>query len=262
MLYLKLKLLILCNIYLLQYNKNIKIKMLKVKFLFILLILVLFSNVLYTNNSIAQYYDAEADTIIIFEAPNDLINTNNIMQIKSNSIGLEFLFSGSGFGIGTQFERVLSSRYKLNYGVAFSGKRNSDEIEYWSYEYNNYIIPNKINRLFVIPMNIGLQRYIEIESLENSIRPFFGISAIPMFVWKMPYKADFFNEIKDSKLLFRAGASAFLGAEFGAFNTVLVSFKVKYLYVPWGGNGIESIRNFPIKNLGGIYLSLTLGGFF
>ena len=233
------------------------------KKIYILLFSLVLTIAACTSNLYAQtYYDADADTVLVFESPRELVISDDIRQIKPNTFGIELMFSGSGFGLGIQFDRILSSNYKLNYGLSFSGKRNTDEIEYWSYDYNDYIVPNKINRIFIIPVNIGLQRYIKINGLENSFRPFASLSAIPMGVWVMRYRADFFNEIKDSKFHFKAGGGVAVGADFGDVNAALISFKIKYLYVPWGGDGIESIRDFPIKNLGGIFLSLTLGGLF
>jgi len=220
---------------------------------------------LFCSGASIQIYSQEIkteDSAFIFSSPRPLITTDEELQIKSNSVGFELLFSDSGLGIGCQFEHFFSINYRINYGIAFSGKRNTDEIEFWDYSTNNYVIPNKINRLFIIPVNIGLQRQIIFEDLAKSLRPFIGISAIPMLIWKMPYKADFFNEIKDSKFHFRAGIGAAVGADFGAFNTTLLSFKIKYNYVPWGKNGIESVKNIPINNMGGFFLSLTLGGFF
>ncbi len=208
-------------------------------------------------------YSREIDeNDIFFSSPHPLISTEDITQIKPNSVGIEILFSDSGLGLGCQFEHFFSLNYRLNYGIAFSGKRNTDEIEFWDYIKNDYSVPDKINRLFTIPINIGLQYQIIFEDLAKSFRPFVGLSAIPMLIWQMPYKADFFSEIKDSRIHFRAGLGAAIGADFGAFNTTLLSFKIKYNYVPWGANGIESVKDMPIKNMGGVFLSLTAGGFF
>ncbi len=226
---------------------------------------IFFSVSLFTflsNNLYAKSLLGKDTSNIVFTSPRPLIEKNDLSQIKLNSVGLELLLSGSGVGIGCQLERILSKNYNLNYGFFFSGKRNTDEIEYWNYEGRNFSIPNKVNRLFTLPFNCGIQRAIQFVDLAQSFRPFVGVAAMPMLIWQLPYKADFFNEVKDAKLHFRAGGSIYIGANFGDFNTALISFKIKYNFVPWGGDGIESIRDFPIKNMGGVFLSLTIGKFF
>ena len=229
-----------------------------------ILIMIVFCamNTIFSPISLKANEIPQDENKFIFKSPRPLIESEDFAQNKRNSGGLEILLSGSGIGVGGQFERIVSNNYKINYGLFVSGKRNTDEIEYWDYEARNFVIPNKVNRLFTVPINIGIQRSINLKDLSKSFRPFIGASAINMIIWQLPYKADFFNEIRDGKFHYRFGGAAYIGADFGAFNTALISFKMKYCFVPWGSNGIESIKNFPIKNMGGFFLSLTVGSFF
>ncbi len=200
------------------------------------------------------------DTIYTFISPRPLL-LGARAQAKRNTIGLEVLFSGSGLGIGCQMERVLNTDYKLNWGIFFSGKRASDEIEYYD-NYGNSIIYNKINRLYVLPLNIGIQRYINIKDLGKTFRPFVNAMLNPALIWQIPYRSSWFNDLKFSEWHFRFGGGIAVGADFGEINTSLISFKLKYLYIPYGSSGLESIKDLPIKNFGGFFLSLTAGSYY
>ena len=58
------------------------------------------------------------------------------------------------------------------------------------------------------------------------------------------------------------GGGIQLGTDIGAVNTSYLSVKMRYMYTPFGGNGLESVVDSPIYNFGRFYLSLAFGGFF
>ena len=53
-----------------------------------------------------------------------------------------------------------------------------------------------------------------------------------------------------------------LGADIGAISTSYLSVKMRYMYTPFGGVGLESVEGSPISNFGRFYLSLAFGGLF
>jgi len=78
----------------------------------------------------------------------------------------------------------------------------------------------------------------------------------------MPYADNWFRDVRYSKGYFRIGGGAQIGADFGALYTSLISVRMRYIYTPFGGEGLESVRDSPIQNFGGFYISLALGGLF
>ncbi|MPN31534.1 hypothetical protein SDC9_179008 [bioreactor metagenome] len=134
-------------------------------------------------------------------------------------------------------------------------------MEYRTLDSNGYYIlkvPNKIRRLYTLPLNIGMQRYISAGKLGNSFRPFVGAMAVPTLIWEMPYTQNWFNDVKYSRAHFRMGAGLQIGADFGAGNTTITTVKMQYIYTPFGGSGLESVIGSPIYNFGGFYISLGI----
>lgn len=68
--------------------------------------------------------------------------------------------------------------------------------------------------------------------------------------------------MKYSKAHYRMGGGVQVGADFGAMNTSYLSVRMRYLYTPFGGDGLESVQGSPIFNFGRFYISLVFGGFF
>jgi hypothetical protein len=203
------------------------------------------------------------DTTFIFTPARPLIASEKTQILYKNVAGIDLLFSNSGVGVGLFYDRIFNQDYKLITEIYFSGIKNTDELEYiWDPIQYTYIVPNKIRRLSVIPLSIGIQRYIGIGNLSKSFRPYISLVATPTLIWEMPYKSDWFRDVKYSKAHYRMGGGIQIGADFGAINTSFISFKMRYIYTPFGEDGLESIIDSPIHNFGRFYISLSLGGLF
>ena len=202
------------------------------------------------------------DTIFIFRSPRPLIEDENAISAKKNIGGFTLLLSGSGVGFGMVYERIFNNDFKFNSELFFSVARNTDELEYWDSFFYDLRVANKVNRLYIFPLSFGVQRYIDIGHMTKSFRPYFGVLVGPALIWRMPYESDWFSDVKYSKADYRFGGGVQFGADFGDINTSLISFKIRYTFIPYGGDGIESIKDMPIKDFGGLYLSLIVGGLF
>lgn len=203
------------------------------------------------------------DTNFIFTSPRPLISDGSTDFIQKNISGINILLSNFGVGFGLIYERIISKDYKFASELFFTPVKNTDELELIpDYNLYQYRVPNKIRRIYAIPLNVGMQRYIDIGSLGKSFRPFVGVLATPTFIWEMPYKSHWFGDAKYSKGHFRMGGGVQIGADFGAINTSFISVRMRYIYTPFGGEGLESVIDSPIKNFGGFYISLALGGLF
>ena len=208
------------------------------------------------------------DTTFFFTPARPLIENEESQMLYKNIAGLDLLFSNSGIGVGVFYDRILNKNYKFISEIYFSGVKNTDELAYsFDYYLYDYVIKNKVNRLYILPVSAGIQRYIDIGNLSKSFRPYISLVVTPTLIWEMPYVlndmvVDWFRAVKYSKAHYRMGAGVQIGADFGAINTTFMSFKMRYIYTPFGGDGLESIMGSPIYNFGRFYVSVSFGGLF
>lgn len=231
----------------------------KISYIPILIILICL-----ITNTIANAQSADTakvmDTNFFFVPKQPLIVSDSVLRHEKNMGGFELLLSNSGIGFGVIYERALSYNYKFISELFFSGIKNTDELEiWWDYSQYDYVVANKVRRIYVIPATIGIARHINIL---KTFRPYIALTTVPTYIWEMPYEGNWFDDVKDSKGHFRIGGGIQVGADFNGSGDSYIGVKIRYNYVPFGGDGLESVKDSPIKNFGGFYLSIALGGFF
>ena len=103
-----------------------------------------------------------------------------------NSIGFKILLNNYGFGLGSEYRRLLSttSEFLINFNIS-NLKDESEQTfrDFWGQQ----IIPNKYNRVLLIPVTAGLKQRLFPQSLSDNFRVFVTGSAgvTPAFVY--PY---------------------------------------------------------------------------
>lgn len=208
------------------------------------------------------------DSVIIFESPRPLLDQLKTESTIDYALGGDFLISDSGFGIGLFYQRFLSTSTVIFSSLYISGARNSDEFDEYSYSNNTWQVRNKINRLFKFPLMFGIQQFVFEKALDESLKPFFTVGLGPTFILENPYTFDrvpngeiigWFDAFKYSEWHTRMGGFLGIGAYFGRISQSLFGVNIKYYYVPYGNNGLESVAGLPIKNFGGLFISLTIG---
>ena len=103
--------------------------------------------------------EPKVDTVFVFTSPRPLINHHEISGEMTDAWGLDMLLSGNGFGLGVFYQKKFSENWFAFASLYISGARNTDEMEMWDYSNQQSYIPGKINRLFMLPLTIGVQRY-------------------------------------------------------------------------------------------------------
>ncbi|MBX3045338.1 MAG: hypothetical protein KIT33_12320 [Candidatus Kapabacteria bacterium] len=207
------------------------------------------------------------DSVFVFESPRPLISKGDKTNIKASSYGLDVILSDSGFGFGFFWQRqVLDGNMIIFSNLLLSGARNTDEFE--QFINGRWQVINKINRVYKFPMTFGLQQFIFKNALSESLQPFLSLGIGPTFILSNPYTYDrepngeiigWFKSFGYSEFSMRFGGSVGIGAYFGNINNSILGVNIKYHYIPYGGDGIESIIGLPMTNLGGVFLSLTIG---
>ncbi|MCC7437532.1 MAG: hypothetical protein IT211_03445 [Armatimonadetes bacterium] len=209
-----------------------------------------------TPPSIPQFpaRPAGADTLFIFTPVAPLIDTVRKSSEVDDLVGIDVLFSNSGFGAGGFYQRKVSSNLSLFVNLGVTGSRTKDELDEWNgYEYR---VPNKVNRLYTFPLMIGLRQRLFAERLSDEFRPFLNAGAGPSLVLALPYEHSFFSSFGYATARVTGGGFVGLGADFGE-SSPAVGVNLRYYIIPISP-GIESLKDEPIKDFGGLFLTLNI----
>jgi hypothetical protein len=198
------------------------------------------------------------DTTFIFKSPRPLISADNPKKELKNAWGFNLIFSGNGFGAGLFLEREMDKNLFVFSSLYMSGARNTDEFEVLD-QYGNYVVPGKINRLFMFPLTFGFEYYVFTETLSDNFKPYLDAGLGPTLIISTPYEREFFNAFGYTQSYVRFGSFIGLGANFSPRANSLMGVNIRYYFIPFGGHGLESIEGLPIHDFGGLFLSLNGG---
>lgn len=223
---------------------------------------ILFIALLYTSILTAQVESdriVKKDSMFVFKPSKPLQLYGEEQSSISAALGADISFSTSGFGLGFFYHKFLNDENLLTGSFYVSGLRNTDEFEYWDWNTGQWVVPYKINRLFLIPVTFGYTRILFANELGGGFKPFASIGVGPSFVFATPYIKGWFEAWKEVNILTRFGGYFGIGGYFRTIGSSIANVNIKYYYIPIGGNGIESIEGLPIYNAGGVVLSLSIG---
>lgn len=177
-----------------------------------------------------------------------------------NSLGLDIMFSEGGIGLGVFYRRQLNQKLTLFSDLSVSETKDEQEFEYIDpyYPYES-IVYGKKNRIFILPLNFGLQYRLLEEALSDNLRPYLNMGVGPAMVVTTPYDREFFNAFGKAHSNFTLGGYIGFGANFGLDNSNLVGLNVRYYIVKMFGDGVESLYGKYKKELGGIFLTINIG---
>lgn len=204
------------------------------------------------------------DTLIIFEPAEPLLNNVDGKRYAKDALGLDILFSGSGWGVGMFYHHKIVDNVTIFGNFAFTPRRNTDEFENVWYG-SIPVVADKVNRLFMIPMTVGINYRLFSETLQESFRPFVSAGITPTIILQTPYLQngiyyEFFNSFGYMSSYTRVGGMFSVGSLFGnPSDGNVMGVMIRYYTIPFGGDGIESMRGSPITNFGGVFLSLSVG---
>ncbi|NQW30684.1 MAG: hypothetical protein HQ472_09255 [Ignavibacteria bacterium] len=204
------------------------------------------------------------DSVMIFTPAVPLLTDYLAISNAKNGFGLDLLFSASGWGAGAFIHRKIASNTTLFLNTGISGRRNTDEFEnVWLGQIP--VVAGKVNRLFMIPTTVGVQYRLFSGTLQESFRPYVSAGVTPTYILSTPYIRggqyyEFFNSFGYGTSYLRVGAAFGVGAMFGdPASGSLVGVQLRYYTIPFGGDGLESMKGSPIKNFGGVFITLSVG---
>ena len=111
----------------------------------------------------------------------------------------------------------------------------------------------------MFPVIFGANYYVLTEELDNNFKPYISFGLGPTFILSTPYEKEFFDSFGYSSAYTRFGSFVGIGADLSGTGKSVMSVNIKYYYIPFGGDGLESIKKLPLENFGGIFLTLSVG---
>jgi hypothetical protein len=176
----------------------------------------------------------------------------------SQALGVNVIFSEGGFGLGGFYKHHLSDNLTGFIDFSISESKDEREFDYVDY-YGNVYTYNKENRVFMFPLNFGLQYRLFSDVLTDNMRPFISLALGPTIVVTDPYEDEFFDALGKAKMKWAAGGYAAIGANFGVSKTTLMGITIKYSFAHLFDEGVENLIDRFRKNIGTLSISLDIG---
>lgn len=167
-------------------------------------------------------------------------------------------FSEGGLGIGLTYNKEITPTTSIFADLMFSESKDAQEFEYVDY-WGNVFVVGKKNRVFILPLNLGLRYRLFKDDIVDNFRPFVQISFGPTMVVTTPYKYEFFTSFKYARAKYTLGGSIGLGAHFGYDRKNPMGVTLKYQFVRFFNEGIENLEGLTRKDLSGIFITLNFG---
>jgi len=238
-------------------------------------ILFLLFNLLLLTYTSAQT-STRPDTTIIFTPSDPNLIREQSYSPTVHAWGLDVLLSNNGFGMGAFYRYEINDELSWMFNFAVSDVKDDAEVEQVDYFGNSYI-PNKKNRLLLLPLTVSVQYRLFKDDIVDNLRPFITAGIGPTMVFVAPYasdqisydifgnpyrqKIDFFTSLKYGRPRYTLGGFIGAGVYFGMDKGTITGLSVKYFLAPFP-SGIEVMDGGYMKNFGGLYITLTFGGLF
>lgn len=212
--------------------------------------------------------DWERDSTIIFKSPRPILDSTKSVEALTKAFGAEIGFSPHGSSFGIYFTSKVGKQTHLFSNFIISGAQRDTELDQFDWNLGRFVIPGKINRVFMIPVSIGLKNYVFQDSFEGNLKPYFAAGGSMNFIFTTPYRESrdpfgdfvpFFNSLNEINRYLRFGGFVDIGFDFSPLPKQNTSINIRYYYIPFGEEGLESIYRLPIQNFGGLFISLAIG---
>ncbi len=173
---------------------------------------------------------------------------------RRNSWSLGLNYGENGFGPYASLYANLGRTTDLAFNFAFSGVSDEREIERFDI-FGNSIVVDKVNRVFMMPLNIGIRKELFKDDIEGNFTPLLNFGISPTIVFTNPYNRSFFNAIGYTQTHYAFGGYAGFGVSFSQSKSTSMNITFNYSYIPLLGDGVQSLSTNTIKNVGGFNLA-------
>lgn len=184
-------------------------------------------------------------------------------EFPPNSWGVDLMFGEGGFGIGTFLRKEFNTNLTGFADISFSESKDDREFQYIDYFGNTYTV-GKLNRVFLVPLNFGLQYRLFSSDLTSNLRPYINFGVGPTMVITTPYQKDneiveFFKSFSYAQTKYAAGGYIGFGANFGSSKSNLIGINLRYYHIHLFGDGVENLRGRLRTDISHFYLTINIG---
>ncbi len=181
------------------------------------------------------------------------------VKFPPNAWGVDLLFGEGGFGLGTFYRYSFTET--LTGFVDFSISESKDEREFERFDIFGRPLPvfGKKNRVFLLPLNAGIQKRLFYDDLTDNLRPYFTLGAGPVMVVTTPADEEFFTSFERAQAKFGVGGYIGIGANFGLSTSNLLGINFRYSIAHLFDEGVENFYGTFLKNIGSFYFAINLG---
>lgn len=158
-------------------------------------------------------------------------------------IGFEVVVANSGFALGGYYSYAIDSQNSLFAELNIGTEKSEREVKFFGF--NNSFIPDKANYFIRLPIQLGVQRRLWRDQIEDNFRPYLQFTGGPTLGWVYPYFNDLNNNgnletgetrydglrsLFKGEFRFGVGATIGLGAHFGENSRLTQGVRIAYTF--------------------------------
>lgn len=180
-------------------------------------------------------------------------------QFPPNSWGVDIMFGEGGFGFGTFYRKNLNLNTTAFIDLSISESKDEREFEYVDPFTGIPFTIGKKNRVFLVPINLGLQYRLFAEEITDNLRPYVSAGVGPTIVLTTPYEKEFFTAFSDTRAKYTVGGYVGFGANFGISKSNLIGLNLRYYIIHLFDEGVENLHGSFRKDIGSFFLTINIG---
>jgi len=161
------------------------------------------------------------------------------MNLPDNAIGLDLMIGEGGFGLGTFYRYNYSNTFTGFMDFSISESKGQREVERFDIFGFPLPVSGKKNRVFLLPINFGVQYRLFAQSLTDNLRPYIAVGVGPTMFVTTPAEEEFFKSFGNAKAEFGLGGYVGFGANFGINASNLTGINLRYYVHHLFNDGIE-----------------------
>jgi hypothetical protein len=218
-----------------------------------------------------------SDSTIIFTPSDPQLVRPHAYNPQTDTWGIDLNLSNNGFGLGFFYRHEYDDELSGMLNFTISDVKDNAEVEQYDW-YGNSIVPGKLNRLMLMPLFASVQYRIFKDDIADNFRPYITGGLGPTMIVVSPYatytpytnddgstgmqqnQIDFFTSLKYAQLRYTFGGFVGAGLYFGSQQGTMTGISLRYLYIPYSP-GIEVMQGGFMNSFGGLFLTITFGGY-
>ena len=110
----------------------------------------------------------------------ELVPDKKPEEFPDNALGIDIMFSEGGVGLGTFYRREISRKITLFGDLSISESKDDQEFDYYDIFGRPIPVFGKKNRVFLVPLNLGLQYRLFEGIIYDNLRPYLNLGVGPL----------------------------------------------------------------------------------